>query len=214
MAAIVAVVSQKGGATKSSIARALATAFAAAGWQTEIADMDIDQGTATAWQQRRLRANIEPTITVRQFGNPEQALSKASNCDMLIFDGAPKASKATAVMAKAADLVIIPTGVSLDDLEPAVALANALVDRDGVPVSRIVFALSLTGTSTLEIDEARTYLSKTRFDVLDGSIPKKTAFSRAHDAGLSLIETPFKGPREQAAQVIGAAVARFEALTA
>ena len=71
MAAIVAVVSQKGGATKSSIARALATAFASAGWQTEIADMDIDQGTATAWQQRRLRANIEPTITVRQFGNPE-----------------------------------------------------------------------------------------------------------------------------------------------
>ncbi|MEH6353839.1 chromosome partitioning protein [Pseudomonas sp. SJZ085] len=214
MAAIVAVVSQKGGAGKTSLARAIATAFAAAGWQTEIADMDIDQGTATAWQQRRLRAGTEPTITVRQFGNPEQAISKAGSCDMLIFDGAPKASKATAVMAKAADLVIIPTGLALDDLEPAVALANALVDRDGVPVARIVFALNQTGTSALEIEEARSYLNKTRFDVLDGEIPKKPAFSRAQDAGLSLIETPFKGPREQAAQVIRAAVARFESLTA
>ena len=214
MANIIAVVSQKGGAGKTSIARALATAFAAAGWQTEIADMDIDQGTATSWQQRRLRAGVEPTITVRQFGNPAQALSKASACDMLIFDGAPKASKATAVMALAADLVIIPTGLALDDLEPAAALANALVDRDGVPVNRIVFALNQTGTSALEVDEARTYLSKTRFDVLDGSIPKKPAFSRAQDAGLSLIETPFKGPRQQAAQVISAAVTRFELLTA
>lgn len=214
MASIIAVVSQKGGPGKSTIARALATAFAAAGWQTEIADMDIDQGTATSWQQRRLRAGVEPTITVRQFGNPAQALSKASACDMLIFDGAPMANKATAAMALAADLVVIPSGLALDDLEPTVALANALVDRDGVPVNRIVFALNQTGTSTLEVEEARTYLSKTRFDVLDGAIPKKPAFSRAHDAGLSLIETPFKGPRKQAAQVISAAVARFEQLTA
>lgn len=214
MASIIAVVSQKGGPGKSTIARALATAFAAAGWQTEIADMDIDQGTATSWQQRRLRAGVEPTITVRQFGNPAQALSKASACDMLIFDGAPMANKATAAMALAADLVVIPSGLALDDLEPTVALANALVDRDGVPVNRIVFALNQTGTSTLEVEEARIYLSKTRFDVLDGAIPKKPAFSRAHDAGLSLIETPFKGPRKQAAQVISAAVARFEQLTA
>lgn len=214
MASIIAVVSQKGGPGKSTIARALATAFAAAGWQTEIADMDIDQGTATSWQQRRLRAGVEPTITVRQFGNPAQALSKASACDMLIFDGAPMANKATAAMALAADLVVIPSGLALDDLEPTVALANALVDRDGVPVNRIVFALNQTGTSTLEVEEARTYLSKTRFDVLDGAIPKKPAFSRAHDAGLSLIETPFKGPRKQAAQVISAAVSRFEQLTA
>lgn len=214
MASIIAVVSQKGGPGKSTIARALATAFAAAGWQTEIADMDIDQGTATSWQQRRLRAGVEPTITVRQFGNPGQALSKAGACDMLIFDGAPMANKATAAMALAADLVVIPSGLALDDLEPTVALANALVDRDGVPVNRIVFALNQTGTSTLEVEEARTYLSKTRFDVLDGAIPKKPAFSRAHDAGLSLIETPFKGPRQQAAQVISAAVARFEQLTA
>lgn len=214
MVAIVAVVSQKGGAGKTSVARAVAIAFAAAGWQTEIADMDIDQGTATAWQQRRLRASTEPTITVRQFGNPEQALSKATDCDMLIFDGAPKASKATAVMAKAADLVVIPTGLALDDLEPAVALANALVDRDSVQISRIVFVLNQTGTSSLEVDEARVYLSKTRFDVMEGAIPKKPAFSRAQDAGLSLIETPFKGPRDQASQVIRAIVGRFESLSA
>ncbi|SER26274.1 chromosome partitioning protein [Azotobacter beijerinckii] len=210
----IAVLSQKGGPGKTSIARALAVAFAGAGWQTEIADMDIDQGTATAWQQRRLRGGFEPVITVRQFGNVGQALSKADGCDMLIFDGAPHATKATAAMAAAANLVVIPTGLALDDLEPAVTLANALHDREGIQAERIVFVINQTGSSTLEIDEARDYLRKTRFDVLDGAIPKKPAFSRAHDIGLSMIEAQYKGPRDQATQVIRAAIARYEALAA
>lgn len=214
MAHKIAVVSQKGGASKTTMARAIATAFASVGWQVEIADMDIDQGTATSWQQRRLRAGIEPAITVRQFGNVGQALAKGDDCDLIIFDGAPHATKATAAMAAASDLVIIPTGLAIDDLEPAVTLANALHDRDGVQASRIVFAINQAGSSALEIQEAREYLSKTRFGVLDGAIPKKPAFSRAHDLGLSLIETPYKGPREQAEQVIRSAIAHFEKLIA
>lgn len=213
MSSITAVVSQKGGVGKSTIARALAVAFAQAGWQTEIADMDIDQGTVTAWQQRRLRAQNEPAITVRQFGNVGQALAKASECDMLIFDGAPHATKATVAMTKAADLVIIPTGIALDDLEPAVVLANALTDREGIPTERIVFVLSLTGTSSVEIEDARAYLQQTRFAVIDGSIPKKPAFSRAQDLGLSLIEAQYKAPREQATAVISAILGKYQELT-
>lgn len=206
----IAVLSQKGGVGKSSIARALAVAFAGAGWQTEIADMDIDQGTATAWQQRRLRGGFEPSVSVRQFGSVAQALSKADACDMMIFDGAPHATKATTSMAKASNLVIIPTGLALDDLEPTVTLANALVDREGIPIERIVFVLNQTGSSQLEITESREYLDKTRFSVLPGAIPKKPAFSRAHDMGLSMIEAQYKAPREQAVQVIQEAIAQYE----
>lgn len=214
MGAIIAVVSQKGGVCKSGLARALAVAFSGAGWNTEIADMDIGQGTSTAWQARRLRRGHEPVITVRQFGNVGQALGKAEACDMLIFDGQPHATKSTAAMAAAASLVIIPTGLALDDLEPAVALANTLADHDNIPARRIVFALTLTGTSTAEIEEARDYLHKTRFEVLNGAIAKKPSFSRAHDVGLSLIEARYKGPREEAKVVIKAALDKFTELNA
>lgn len=204
--------SQKGGVGKSTMARALGAAFAASGWSVKIADLDTKQGTVTAWNQRRLRAGVAPDVPVQMFGNVATAISKAGDADLLIFDGAPHASADTVEIAKASDLMILPTGLALDDLEPTVTLANTLADKHGIPVARIVFALCKTGTSPAELDAARTYLGKTRFETLAGAIQQKPAFSRAMDAGLSVIETPYKAPREQALQLIQAAIAKFETL--
>lgn len=203
--------SQKGGVWKSTLARALATAFAASGWSVKIADLDTKQGTCTAWNQRRLRAGITPDVPVQMFGNVASAISKAGDADLLIFDGAPHASAETVEIAKASDLMILPTGLSLDDLEPTVTLANTLADKHGIPVERIVFALCKF-TSQAELRAARTYLAKTRFETLDGAIQHKPAFSAAMDNGLSLIETPYKAPRAQALELISAAIAKFETL--
>ena len=49
MAALVGLVSQKGGVGKSTLARLVAREYAAAGWQVKIADLDISQGTSTDW---------------------------------------------------------------------------------------------------------------------------------------------------------------------
>ncbi|SFB46206.1 ParA family protein [Azotobacter beijerinckii] len=211
---VIGCVSQKGGPGKSTLARALGAAFALNEWSVLLADLDTKQGTATAWQQRRLRAGVSPEVPVQMFGNVAGAVRKAGDADILIVDGAPHASAETVAIAKAAHLLLIPTGLSLDDLEPAVTLANTLADQHSIPLERLAFVLCKTGSSTAELVEARTYLGKTRFATLDGEIPQKPAFSRAMDAGLSVIETPYKAPREQALQVIQAAIARFETLIA
>lgn len=211
---VIGCVSQKGGPGKSTLARALGAAFALNDWSVLLADLDTKQGTATAWQQRRLRAGVSPEVPVQMFGNVAGALRKAGDADILIVDGAPHASAETVAIAKVANLLLIPTGLSLDDLEPAVTLANTLTDQHAIPSERLAFALCKTGSSTAELAEARTYLDKTRFGTLQGEIPQKPAFSRAMDAGLSVIETPYKAPREQALQVIQAAIARFEQLIA
>lgn len=203
--------SQKGGVWKSTLARALGTAFAANDWSVKIADLDTKQGTCTAWQQRRLRNGITPDVPVQMFGNVATAISKAGDADLLIFDGAPHASTETVEIAKACDLMILPTGLSVDDLEPTVTLANTLADKHGIEPRRIVFALC-KATSTAEVQAAREYLGKTRFATLEGSIQHKPAYSRALDAGQSLIETPYKAPREQAMQVVQSAIAKFEEL--
>lgn len=208
----IGVVSQKGGVTKTAISRAIATTFAADGWNVKIADLDINQASSFSWLQRRLSRGIKPSVAVEQFGTVASALKVADNYDLMIFDGAPHATKATAEVARQSDLVVLPTGLSIDDLEPTVRLANDLVGKEGVPIERIAIALSKVGTSPLQLKEARDYLSGTPYFVLDGQIPEKTAFVRAQDTGLSIVETPFKGPRRQAEELIQNLINRFGSL--
>ena len=63
--------------------------------------------------------------TPRRFPNGKK-LKDAADFDVFILDGAPQASKQTKEMAGTADLLIIPTGDSFEDREPAVELANDL----------------------------------------------------------------------------------------
>ncbi|MCO7217105.1 ParA family protein [Halomonas sp. OfavH-34-E] len=209
----VGVVSQKGGVSKSTVARAIATTYAAADWNVKVADLDINQATTFTWLQRRLKRDIAPVVAVETFGTVGQALKVADNYDLMVFDGAPHANRATAEIAQAVDLLVIPTGLSLDDLEPTVTLANTLVEKHGVPVERIAIVLSKVGDSAVELDEARTYLGHTPYHVLPGQIPEKTAFRRAQDGGLSIVETPYRGPRETADKMVQAIIDRLEELT-
>lgn len=207
-------ISQKGGAWKTTIARALGTTYTVAGWETKIIDLDIKQATATNWQQRRLRADISPAVPVQMYGNVATALSRAGDADLYIFDGPANATEETVRIAKASQLLILPTGLTLDDLEPQVALANALVDSHAIPAERIVFALCKASKRSAPIEAAREYLGKTRFAVLDGAIQQQDCYAAAMNEGRSITETPFKGPRLKAIEVIQSAVNHFERLTA
>ena len=144
MAIIIGVISQKGGVGKSTISRLIAREFAAQGWHTKIGDLDISQATSFRWRSRRLLNGIEPDIPVEQYGRVDQALKIADQYDILVIDGAPHATQATYQIAKASDLIVIPTGLAVDDLEPGVMLAHELVQS--IPRDRIVFALCMLWT--------------------------------------------------------------------
>ena len=60
MAIKVAVVSQKGGVGKSSIARLIGREFADNGWLVNIADMDVQQATSYHWFKRRAVNQVTP----------------------------------------------------------------------------------------------------------------------------------------------------------
>lgn len=208
----IAFVSQKGGVSKSTLSRALGTTYAAAGWNVKIADLDINQSTSFTWLQRRLKNAVTPEVAVETFGTVASALKVADTYDLMIFDGAPHATKATAEVARLADLVVLPTALSVDDLEPTVRLANNLTSKEGVPVERIAIALSKVGKSKAQLQDARAYLSHTPYFVLDGQVPERDAFVLAQDKGLSIVETPFKGPKAQADELIQNIINRFEKL--
>lgn len=189
MAAVVAFVSQKGGVGKSTLARALAREAAAGGLRVKVADLDTQQGTSVDWHRQRLSAGIEPVVSVEAFATAAQALGVANGYDILILDGPARTSQATLEIARAANLVVQPTGASLDDLRPAVREFHGLV-KAGVPTARLAFALNRIGTPAEEA-ETRAYLEEAGYSVLAGSLLERPAYRQAQNVGNAITETRY-----------------------
>ncbi|WP_031596692.1 ParA family protein [Ferrovum myxofaciens] len=196
MAAVVAFVSQKGGVGKSTLSRALAREAAAGGLRVKVADLDTQQGTSVDWHRQRLNASIEPVVSVEAFATAAQALGIANGFDILILDGPARTSQATLEIARAANLVVQPTGASLDDLRPAVREFHALV-KAGIPAGRLAFALNRIGTPAEEA-ETRAYLAEAGYAVLDGCLLERPAYRQAQNAGHAITETRYVALNERA----------------
>jgi len=206
MAAIVAFVSQKGGVGKSTLSRALAREAAAGGLRVKVADLDTQQGTSVDWHRQRLNANIEPVVSVEAFATAAQALGVANGFDILILDGPARTSQATLEIARVANLVVQPTGASLDDLRPAVREFHALV-KAGVPSARLAFALNRIGTSAEEA-ETRAYLAEAGYGVLGGCLLERPAYRQAQNAGHAITETRYAALNERADTLIQSLIDR------
>ena len=193
---------------KSSIARLIAREYAVAGWDVKIADLDIAQATSTNWKQRREQNGIQPEIAVEPFRTVTQALKHASVYDLVVFDGKPHSNRETLEIAQACNLVVLPTGLSLDDLMPSVLLAHELVEAK-IDKAKIVFALCRVGDRDNEIDEAREYVRKAGYQILAGSIPEKTAYRRASDVGKAMTEISFLSLRQRAEEVAQSVIDRL-----
>ena len=61
----IAMVAQKGGVGKSTLARIIAVEGARGGLATKIADLDTQQSTSVNWAIRRAENDLEPTIRSR-----------------------------------------------------------------------------------------------------------------------------------------------------
>jgi chromosome partitioning protein len=213
MAIIFGVLSQKGGPGKSTIVRGVAVALAQNDWSVKIADFDLKQMTSTEWLRRRLANNITPTVSAEPFASVAQALRDAERYDAIILDSKPEASMLTADIAKASDLIIIPTGLATDDLAPAVALADELRSKQGIPAERILFVMNHVGDSALELEEARQYLAHKPYQILDAHLPEKVGYRRAMDTGRSISETSYKSLNEQAELVLQQILTKIDELT-
>ncbi|MEX3946045.1 ParA family protein, partial [Paraburkholderia sp. BR10937] len=171
------------------LARALARETAAGGLKTKVADLDTQQGTTVDWHRTRMDAGIEPAVSVESFKTAAQALAIVDGFDILILDGPARTSQATLEIAKAANLIVQPTGASLDDLRPAVREFHALV-KAGIPKDRLTFALNRIGTDAEETD-ARIYLAEAGYSVLAGCLVERPAYRQAQNSGLAVTETRY-----------------------
>ena len=118
----IAILSQKGGAGKTTIAINLAGAAEAAGLKTVIVDLD-PQASAKVWHDHRQRES--PVVISAQAARLFEVLSTAANhgAGLCIVDTAPHSTTEALAAAKAADLILIPCRASYIDL---IAMATSV----------------------------------------------------------------------------------------
>ena len=192
MPVVIALLSQKGGVGKSTLARAIATVAAQAGLRVRLIDLDPLQRTLVLWEKARRANDIWPEITIEALATEEgPAAAALTKDDLVILDLPGQMSQAALHAARRAHVVVQPTGPSLDDLQPATLVFDALV-RCGIPRRRLVFALCRLLTQAEE-DTARAHLVAAGYSVLPGAIPERVDYREALDQGRSLTEIRSRG---------------------
>jgi chromosome partitioning protein len=190
MTTIIATIGQKGGVGKSTIARLLAVEGAKRGLSVRLCDLDPGQGTSVEWKQRRDAAELDPDIAVEKCRTPQAALAYVGACDLLVIDTPAFMDKRSLDVAKAAHTVVMPTGLSEDDLRPQVLAAYELIDK-GVPADRIAYAFCRARTGGSELEEAQRYLRTTGCAMLLPAMREMPSVRQAHNRGGCASETGF-----------------------
>jgi chromosome partitioning protein len=199
---IISFLNQKGGVGKSTLARATGIAFVKANWDVHLADMDSTQRTTTFWAQTRKEQGIEPNFSVATYNDSKTALKAKSMADLLIIDGAAYADTHTADVAKASNLIVIPTGVTADDLRASLSLGQELTLK-GVSKNSILYVVSrVPENGDKEAMSTKATIREWGFEVTQTWIPYRVSYGKAMDSGFTMSETKYPALNSKADQLI------------
>lgn len=121
----IALISQKGGVGKTTLAIHLATAYAALGKQTLLVDLD-PQTSAAEWKDvRQAEHPYVMAVPSSRLGKTLET-ARANGADVVILDTAPHNEGTALEAARAADLILVPCQPSIMDLRAMRKTADIL----------------------------------------------------------------------------------------
>lgn len=179
----IAIISQKGGAGKTTLALHLATASVLAGRNTAIIDLD-PQASAAHWGDRRQEEL--PVVLSAHATRLTHEMKRVEDMggDVLIIDTAPHSDSAALEAAKAADLVLVPCRPAILDIE-AITNTLDLVKTTKTPIAVVMNAVAPQGSEAAEAAEAIAALD---VEVCPVHLRQRVAFSRALITGQTVQE--------------------------
>lgn len=150
----IAIISQKGGAGKTTMTLHLAVAAARAGYNSAVIDLD-PQASSAKWSDRR-EAEL-PVVMSAHASRLTHEVKRIQEMggDMLFLDTAPHSDSAALEAAKMADLVLIPCRPAILDMEAIINTLD-LVRTTKTPVFVVMNAVAPQGRERLEATEAIT----------------------------------------------------------
>lgn len=181
---VIAVVSQKGGAGKTTLALHIAVAAERAGLSAAILDMD-PQGTAERWSE--WRKEEPPAVVAAKATTLNRRIEQARAADgnLVVIDTPPLAQTEAREAARIADLILIPCRPSAFDLD-AIRITADLANDIRKPAFVVVNAGPPHGTA-LYRDVAET-VERFGLKVAPTRLAERAAFRHAVREGKSVQE--------------------------
>ena len=155
---VIAVLNQKGGAGKTTIATHLARALQIGGAEVLLIDSD-PQGSARDWAA--VREEQPPSVAGIDRPTIERDLKNIARKDFVVIDGAPQAADLAVSAIKAANFILIPVQPSPYDIWATADLVDLVKQRievtDGKLRAAFVVSRAIKGTKIgSEITDALT----------------------------------------------------------
>lgn len=188
---IVALLNQKGGTGKTTLALHLAGEWARRGHRVTLIDAD-PQGSALDWSEQRAREHLPRRFGVVGLARDtlhREAPELARNADHVVIDGPPRVAGLMRSALLAADLVLIPVQPSpLDGWASAEMLALVTEARIYRPELIARFVLNRCATRTVLARETAESLTDHDPPALPATIGQRIAFATAAQTGRLVLE--------------------------
>jgi chromosome partitioning protein len=190
---VLAIIGQKGGNGKTTIALGLAVAASLAGRAVAVIDLD-PQATATNWSDRR--GDETPAVVSCQVSRLEQVLDAAAKqgAQLAIIDTPGKSTDALIAAAKAADFVLMPIQPQLFDIETLGSLKDVLTLAGNPRAAVLVNRAPVQGKRHAETQEAAVAQG---FTVCPVVVFSRAAHGDAGNIGKTAVDYDPKGKAAQ-----------------
>ena len=181
----IALIAQKGGTGKTTLALSLAVAASQAGQTVAVIDLD-PQASAGNWADRRA-AKDTPAVVSAHVPRLQGVIDTArrNGVDLLVVDTPGKSEQAALAAARAADLVLVPCRPQIYDIETLTATKEIIDLAGGKPAFVILNAVPPQGRRH---EEARAAIEDMGLAVCPTVLVQRAAFGDAPNAGQSASE--------------------------
>jgi chromosome partitioning protein len=176
---IIAIVAEKGGVGKTTIALDLAVTAVQKGRTVAVIDLD-PQASASKWTDRRAGEHpwVVPTHAVRLAATIDKA--KAQGVDFIVIDTPPHSATDAAEAARRANVVVVPVEPHLFALETVAKLADLLKVAGNPPAFFVVNKAPTQGTEGIS---ALDYIKGQGFTVCPVIMHLRAAHRHASNLG-------------------------------
>lgn len=190
---IIAVLNQKGGVGKTTLAVNLARSFTKRGIKTILVDSD-SQGSAQRWHERSGGDLIDMTcLCMTTLDKDIRRYVDIYDC--IIIDGVPRISPLTISAIKCADLVLIPVQPSPYDIWATEDVVRNVRDRieitNGKTKAAFLVSRKIVGTKVGQ--DIYEELEKLELPVLKSGTCQRVAYVTSVDQGLTVLDGSYDG---------------------
>jgi len=180
---VLAIVSQKGGVGKTTLATALAVEAARRGRSPVVFDLD-PQASASFWSDNREASDIAVTATPPARLSHMLTAARDAGCDLAIIDTPPFAKDIAFEAAKCADFVLVPTRPAVLDVM-AMTKTLELVKHYG---KTFAVVLTFCPPQGREADDTAQVIHQLGAELSPIRVGHRVAYSRAQQTGLAAQE--------------------------